>query len=217
MVDHENSTFHKDAADFENARANPQETPARKSLLALNEHKRKTLEHYFRNIHGIIKSNRPISDFVWVNKLDIAKGILDSGETYNNCKAATCFLENIAEVERESILESVKRAKFFSLTMDGSTDEATVEQETLFVRFCCQGDTVTKFLTIGEPASTSSADLYTFVTNILKTHELNQNISFIGFGCDGAANMVNFFIYNFFFYFHIIRICHYIFVGYKVG
>lgn len=71
--------------------------------------------------------------------------------------------------------------------MDGSTDEATVEQETLFVRFCCQGDTVTKFLTI---ASTSSADLYTFVTNILKTHELNQNISFIGFGCDGAANMM---------------------------
>lgn len=113
MVDHEKSTFHKDAADFENARANPQETPARKSLLALNEHKRKTLEHYFRNIHGIIKSNRPISDFVWVNKLDIAKGILDSGETYNNCKAATCFLENIAEVERESILESVKKGEVF--------------------------------------------------------------------------------------------------------
>lgn len=86
--------------------------------------------------------------------------------------------------------------------MDGSTDEATVEQETLFVRFCCQGDTVTKFLTIGEPASTSSAELYTFVTNILKTHELNQNISFIGFGCDGAANMVIFFIIIFFLFSH---------------
>lgn len=32
LVDHDNSTFHKDAADFENARANPQETPARKSF-----------------------------------------------------------------------------------------------------------------------------------------------------------------------------------------
>lgn len=113
----------------------------------------------------------------------------------------------------QRISQSVKRAKFFSLTMDGSTDEATVEQETLFKRFCCQGDIVTKFLTIGEPASTSSADLYTFVTNILKTHELNQNISFIGFGCDGAANMVIFFIIIFF-YFHILRICHNIFVGF---
>lgn len=196
LLDHEKSTFHKDATDFETTKTNPKEAPARRSLLALKEHKRKTLELYFRNIHGIVKSKRPISDFLWLNKLDIAKGILDSGETYNNCKAATCFMENIAEVEREGILESVKNAKFFSLTMDGSTDEASIEQETLFVRYCVQGDVCTKFLTIGEPASTSSADLYTFVTTNLKKRELNKGISLIGFGCDGAANMVNILIFS---------------------
>jgi hypothetical protein len=162
-IDNEKSTFHKYASDFEAAKSNPQEPPARKSMLTLHEHKRKTLEIYFCSIHGIIKSKRPISDFLWVNKLDIAKGILDSSESYNNCKAATCILENIADVERENILESVKKTKFFSLTMDGSTYEASKEQETLFVRACVQGEFITKFLAIGDPASISSADLHIFV------------------------------------------------------
>jgi hypothetical protein len=33
---------------------------------------------------------------------------------------------------------------FFSLTMDGSTDDSTTEQETLFIRFCVMGKITTR-------------------------------------------------------------------------
>lgn len=49
--------------------------------------------------------------------------------------------------------------------MDGSTGSAVVEQETLFFRASINGKIVTR---IGEPNSTSSVDLYTFVKDSTK-------------------------------------------------
>lgn len=68
-------------------------------MLALNESIRKHIEIKFRNIHALIKKNRAISDFVWLNELDEAKGIVH-GVTYNNQNAATRFLECISDAEK---------------------------------------------------------------------------------------------------------------------
>ena len=43
--------------------------------MALKEHTRKDLELKFRNVHALIKKNRPISDITWLNQLDRAKGL----------------------------------------------------------------------------------------------------------------------------------------------
>jgi hypothetical protein len=40
-------------------------TPAYKSLLAINQHNRKIISYKFRNVHAVIKHNRPFSDYVW--------------------------------------------------------------------------------------------------------------------------------------------------------
>jgi hypothetical protein len=72
----------------------PTDTPAHKALLTLNEKNRKELDLKFRNVHAVIKHNRPISDYVWLNELDEAKG-LDHGETYNNRFSGHCAFHNI--------------------------------------------------------------------------------------------------------------------------
>ena len=118
--------------------------PAYKSLLSLKESTGKQLENKFRNMHALVKYNRPLSDFSWLNRLDASKG-LDVGEIYNNRKAGTLFLENIAQIEREKLISVIENVKFFSLTMDGSTDDSSVEQETIFIRFCNKGRRVRLF------------------------------------------------------------------------
>ena len=52
-------------------------------------------------------SNRPFSDYVWLNELDKCKGI-DIGDTYNNEKAAVIFLQSIADVERDKNVKTYK-------------------------------------------------------------------------------------------------------------
>ena len=63
--------------------------------MALIEHNRKGLELKFRNVHALIKKNRPISDIEWLNQSDRAKG-LDHSKTYDNMTAVTCFMEFIS-------------------------------------------------------------------------------------------------------------------------
>ena len=64
--------------------------------------------------------------------------------------AAICFMEFISLTEREKLIDILSEINFFSLTMDGSTDDSVTEQETIFIRTCVQGKTITRFVCIGE-------------------------------------------------------------------
>ena len=99
--------------------------------MALKEHTRKDIKLKFRNVHALIKKNRPISDIEWLNQLDRAKG-LDHSKTYDNMTTANCFMEFISLTEREKLIDILSEINFFSLTMDGSTVDSVTEQETIF-------------------------------------------------------------------------------------
>ena len=60
-----------------NARKKTTETPAHKSLPTLNEKNRKQLDLKFWNVHAVIKQNRPITDYMWLNELDVPLIIWD--------------------------------------------------------------------------------------------------------------------------------------------
>jgi hypothetical protein len=189
ITDHEKSKGHLDACDVHNARKNPTDTPAHKALLTLNEKNRKELDLKFRNVHAVIKHNRPISDYMWLNELDEAKG-LDHGETYNNRFSGTLFLENISRVEKDNLQKFISDINFFSLTME-KTDDSITEQESLFVRTSHKGKIITRFICIGEPDSTCSSDLYQFVIAQMKDNGIYTGMGkLVGFGSDGASNMV---------------------------
>ena len=140
VTDHEKSTGHiKSSQVMESRRAAERgESVAHKTLILMNEAQRKRLENMFRNVHALVKNHRPLSDFKWLNELDKVKGH-DVGDTYNNHQAAACFLEYISDIEKQNLVTDIDDVKFFSLTMDGSTDNSVTEQETIFIRWCSMG------------------------------------------------------------------------------
>ena len=150
-------------------------------LHALYDNIKKQLEYKFRNVHAIVKHNRPIKDFEWMNELDNAKG-LNTGQNYNSRFAAVSFLDSIAQSARHETADTVKNAHLF-LNMDGTTDKAAIEQETLFIRTAIHGKVTTKFLCVGEPEATTSIALH----ELIKTKLTDTLISIymgkiVGFG-----------------------------------
>ncbi|CAC5424675.1 unnamed protein product [Mytilus coruscus] len=69
--------------------------------------------------------------------------------------------------------------------MDGSTDDSSVEQESVFLHYCNKGKVEHKFVTMGEPESTSSNDLYSFVIEQLHSKNIFSEMNkCVGFGSD---------------------------------
>jgi hypothetical protein len=126
VTDHEKRKGHLDALQVKHAKDQPEQTEGHKTLVKLNEQ----IQKQFINVHAIVKHNRPISDFVWLNDLDKAKGF-DYGQVYNNQSTDIQFLESIANVERNKDL--LPKVHFFYITMDGSTDDASIEQESFIL------------------------------------------------------------------------------------
>ena len=89
-----------------------QQTTAHKTVITLKEHTKKDLKLKFRNVHALIKKNRPISDITWFSQLYRAKG-LDHSKTYDNMTAATCFMEFISLIEREKRIDILSEINFF--------------------------------------------------------------------------------------------------------
>ncbi|KAK3087423.1 hypothetical protein FSP39_005727 [Pinctada imbricata] len=81
ITDHKRSKMHLDAVSF-HSKSDKAEVH-HDIVLKLHEHNRKELEFKFRNVHALVKNNRPLSDFTWLNKLDSVKGFQQSS-TYNN-------------------------------------------------------------------------------------------------------------------------------------
>ena len=188
--DHEKTAMHQDAIAKEKATKDPGASIAHKALVSLAEKNRKAYELKVRNIHAVVKSNRPLSDFVWLNKLDEAKGLSHGNGMYNNCMSSSRFLEVIAQVEKDVTNNLLTELSFFSLTMDGSTDISSTEQETIYLRYVIKGQVYHRFLCIGEPESTSSSDLHKFVMMKLEECGVLQHMArCTGFGSDGASNM----------------------------
>lgn len=146
VSDHEKSANHLTAAKAIQSRKDAEhgKSLAYKSILLMNEARRNRIENMFRNIHAVVKNHRPLSDFKWLNDLDSVKG-LDVGDTYNNHQAATCFLEHISDVEKEKLVTIMRDVRYFSLTIDGTTDDSVNEQETIFIRWCLRGKIETRF------------------------------------------------------------------------
>jgi hypothetical protein len=193
ISDHEKSTTHTEVVRILESRKKETETEqstAQKTVISMREHLRKQIELKFRNVHALIKKNRPLSDYIWLNELDRAKG-LDLSQTYDNLTAGTLFMEYISVAEKEKLSVIMDEVKFFSMTMDGSTDDGSCEQETIFVRSSVRGKLVSRFLCIGEPDSTGSSDLFSFVRQKVEENGLADHMTkLVGFGCDGASNMM---------------------------
>lgn len=181
VTDHEKNNFHQKATDFVKSRSLSVEEKSGKeagrTLLSLQKADISRLQTLFRNLHAVVKNNRPLSDYVWLCRLDKAKGI-DLGETYLNDKAAIVFTTAIAESEKKKTVKCVDSSNFYAVMMDGSTDISGDEQETLYIRLAYKGEIKEKFVCIGTPDSTAAEDLKTFVLNSLHENGINKGLNY---------------------------------------
>lgn len=182
ILDHETSTSHKAAVSAISAKVaaaksggNLRSTEAGKAYLALKQAERTRLLYLFRNIHAVMKNNRPITDYKWLCQLDLAKG-LDIGHTYFNNKAALQFVKAIAAVEIDKTVEMINAAPFFSVMMDGSTDITGDEQEAVYVRMSYKGKPIERFLGIGSPVDTTSKQLEVLLLEMLTSFGIDTGI-----------------------------------------
>lgn len=179
VTDHEISERHDLACkQLEAKHRTPQQivnTEAGKAQKQLQSAVIDKLKHLFRNTHAVVKNDRPLLDYQWLCELDKAKS-LDIGETYLNRKAALQFTGAIAENEKQKTIDMLG-SNVYSFMMDGSTDISGDEQESVYIRFSNNGKVVERFLGIGTPESTCSADLESFIIQMLDSYGLNKGMS----------------------------------------
>ena len=114
-------------------------TEAKKTVESLNKAVIDKLTILFKSVHALCLAGRPFSDFVWISKLDQAKG-LDIGQTYLNANSGKEFAKYIALTELKKIGDSIKASKFVSILSDGSTDCSVREVEIVYARICIEGE-----------------------------------------------------------------------------
>ena len=168
------------------------QTPAGEALQQLKSSEREPLRNMLRNAHAVAVSNRPLSDYNYLNALDKAKG-LQINSAYQNAKACGAFVDCIASVYEDSLMKYLSQSHFFSLTMDGTTDISAKEQESLFVRASLNGVVSHNFLRFVEPESTASNDLFVVVEDtlaILVKFDIDVKHKLTALGSDGASNML---------------------------
>ena len=163
ITDHKQSKVHRKTAaaiaSKELADAKPETTAAGQALLQLKQKERSCLQVLFKTANALAKKIRPMSDMVWMAELEASLGV-DVGTTYINPQMCGIFKDNIAKVQSKEQLENIKES-FYSLSMDGSNDINSKEQETIFAQ---KGVVKTAFLRISEPKSELKQKQQNFMT-----------------------------------------------------
>ena len=118
-----------------------------------------------------------------MSELDRMKG-LDVGDTYINNHAAANFVTN------REVLSELSGTKFYSLTMDGTTDVSTSEQECVYVRAAKNGKIQSNFLKMVEPENTTGEVLSKVILDAVGVMDDKTNATLVGITSDGASNML---------------------------
>ena len=189
---HQNSAMHKWCENREIGHIMPEETKAAKCLAMYDQHDLPRVELKMRNVHALVKHNRPFTDMRWLCRLDQAKG-LDIGETYTTHQKAKEMSQVIADLELSSLANKVA-GRFFSLISDGSTDSSFKEEEILYIRFSNICQVETSFVGIGSPPNPTAAGIHGKLIGMLDTCiQVDEQVlsnKLVAFACDGAAVMM---------------------------
>ena len=140
----------------------------------------------------IAKENMAYSKMAALCELQERHGV-DLGSGYKNEKACATFVDYISLEQRRILVNSLDRARFFSLQLDGSADSGNVEDELFLVVFCDPYTTDGRvhvrnnFLTVRRPGRANAAGLLACLRAAMGfVGVANWESKLIGVGCDGA-------------------------------
>lgn len=115
------------------------------------------------------------------------------GSGYKNQKACVTFVDYISQEQQCTVVNSLARARFFSIQLDGSTDAGNVEDELFLVVFCdpfsADGKmhVCNELLTVRQPGRATAEGLFACLRVAMDfVGVANWEHKLIGVGCDGA-------------------------------
>jgi hypothetical protein len=129
--DHTSTEMHKKAMDLHkksDSNYNIQATPIIRALYHIDSATLATVKRKFDIAYFIPKEGLPFTNMDPLCQLEERHDV-NLGTGYKNNQACTQFVEFIAKLKQQNLVEVLSKAHFFSLQADGSTDCATVEEE----------------------------------------------------------------------------------------
>ena len=115
------------------------------------------------------------------------------GDGYKNDLACSQFVEYIANDLQEKLKETLYKAKFFSLQMDGSTDCGNVEEELLLAVYFDPYNMLemvsvkSVYFCVKQLKSVDAKGLYDCLNDALTYLKIDRPNRIVGFGCDGTS------------------------------
>ena len=170
-----------------------QYAPIAAALYNIDSARMETTKRKFDVAYMICKQNMAFSKMAPLCELLERHGV-DLGTGYKNQKACATFVDYISQEQRSTVVNTLTKARFFSLQLDGSTDAGNVEDEVFLVVFCDPFSTVGKirvrneFLTVRWPGRATAESLFACLRGAMGFLGVaNWEHKLIGMGCDGAS------------------------------
>lgn len=171
--------------------------PIARALHELPESARSILRVKFDIAHVIATRKVAFTNYPVICELEKKHGV-NVGTAYLNQNAGKTFCHFIAESRRENLVESLSRANFFSLLMDGSVDSANIDDELFLVLWCDTSSSDEKvhtkmsFFAVARPDSVTAQGLFQCLQRCLSRIGITavnaeQCKMLVGIGTDGAS------------------------------
>ena len=204
VLDHAKSDQHVHAMNLlrrEQARAQGASVatyaPIAQSLNSLSEDERRKLRAKFDITYFVATEQLAYRKYPRICELEARHGV-NLGSSYLHENAGKEFVHYIAESRKRDLLSDISKAKFFSLLMDGSTDQSNADNELLLVLWCDPDSkdekihTRISYLSIHKPHHVTAEGLFQSLEYGLKclgiqsvTKEACSKL--VGIATDGAA------------------------------
>ena len=170
-----------------------QATPIARALHRIDSATLTTMKRKFDIAYFIAKEGLPFTKMAPLCQLEERHGV-NLGTGYKNNQACTQFVEFIAKVEQQNLVEILSKARFFSLQADDSTDCATIEDEMYLCLFFDSNGVDGRvhvrdvFFAVRQPEATDAQGLYACLEGALQYMGIdNWKNKLVGFGSDGAS------------------------------
>jgi hypothetical protein len=107
-------------------------------LLRMTANERTRYQCLFNTAYAVARKAKPTIDYEYICCIQKKNG-LNLGNSLLNDDAAAEMIKFMAEDMRRETRDRVKKAHYMTVLADGSTDEATIEQEVVMVRYFDKG------------------------------------------------------------------------------
>ncbi len=201
--DHAQSDQHVHAMSLQHAQLGKadsysvSQSPIVVALSTLPEDEKVRPRHKFDIAYFVATEKMSFRKYPHICELEARHGV-DIGIRYTTETAAKSFIHYIAESRRQGLVETLHKANFFSLLLDGSTDVGNVDNELLLVvwfdREVVDENVCTKtsYFKMSRPSTVTAEGLFEVLESALQTLGIpaitgESCAKLVGIGTDGAS------------------------------